>query len=225
MRKDKEKAIAMRKAGASYKEISEKLSVSKSTLSNWFSSEQWSNSVKERLSEQNRKAASKRMKQIAADRNRRLCALYSKRRKEAQKIFSAHKHDPLFVAGLMIYWGEGDSKLENGYIRVGNTDPDMLAIYKAFLFRFLPDAARKIRVYLVLYKDIDEQKAVNYWSKSVEIDVDKFYKSTYIDGRHPSRRLTNGICTLSIASREYKEMIDEWILLYKKNRDTLAGIV
>jgi len=50
MRKDKEKAILLRKQGKSYKQIREELGIATSTLAGWFKNEPWSQEIKKRLS-------------------------------------------------------------------------------------------------------------------------------------------------------------------------------
>lgn len=42
MRQDKETAKNLRKLGKSYREIEEELGIPRSTLSDWFGSEEWS---------------------------------------------------------------------------------------------------------------------------------------------------------------------------------------
>ena len=51
MRKDKDRAIALRKTGKSYNEIQETLGIAKSTLTSWFKNQKWSQAVKNQLAE------------------------------------------------------------------------------------------------------------------------------------------------------------------------------
>ena len=51
MRKDKADVIRLRKSGKSYNEIREAIAISKSTLSEWLRKSEWSNKIREDLSD------------------------------------------------------------------------------------------------------------------------------------------------------------------------------
>ncbi len=129
MRQDKQLAINLRKQGKSYNEIADILNISKSTFSNWFQKANWSQKIKKRLSCLARDNASIRMTGMAHIRRKKLQASYQKQKIIAKKQFDKFKQDRLFVVGLAIYWGEGDNKLEDGVIRVENTDPVMIRLF------------------------------------------------------------------------------------------------
>lgn len=225
MRKDKQIAIDLRRSGKSYQEISEALAVPKSTLSNWFQGAPWSQETRQQLDILNRKQAKERMSLLAQAAKEERTRLYQARRVEARKIYERWKDDRLFVAGLMLYWGEGDRFLNNGAIRVANTDPYMLRVFHAFLRRFLPDIAHKVSAYLILYPDLINQQCLQYWSEHISVALDKFMKTHYIEGRHPHKRLPYGICTIYVSSRQHKEMMDEWLQLVRQDQSFHAGIV
>jgi len=48
MKKDKEKAVFLRKQGKSYKQIQQELGIATSTLAGWFKNEPWSQEIKNR---------------------------------------------------------------------------------------------------------------------------------------------------------------------------------
>jgi len=215
MRQDKSAAIKLRKQGKSYQEIALALNVPKSTLSNWFSGTSWSGKTKDYLSKLARDNASKRMTVISHKKRAELQTAYQKQRIIAKQQFKKFVKERLLIAGLMIYWGEGDSKLENGIIRVANSDPLMIRLFYRFLKKYLPEVQAKAKIYLVLYKDLDEKSCQSTWSKKVGLPLERFIKSSFIKGRHPSRRLSYGIGTLTISSRLYKEQIITWVDLIK----------
>ncbi|MBI2410266.1 MAG: helix-turn-helix domain-containing protein [Candidatus Kerfeldbacteria bacterium] len=217
MRKDKARAIDLRKQGKSYNEISAALHIPKSTLSNWFACVQWSQMTKQHLSIIHRERSRKRMKALTDDIREKRNAAYAKRRNEAKKMYPQYQQDRLFIAGLMLYWGEGDRKLQNGCIRLANSDPDMLLIFHRFLKKYLPTIYKKTKAYLILYPDLEDKAIKTFWSRHIGVSLDKFYKTHYIKGRHASKRLPYGVCTIIIRSREYKEMIDEWLQLAKSD--------
>src|SRR3989338_868791 len=113
MRNDKHLAITLRKRGYSYKAIEKKLCIRRSTLAAWFAHLPWSKAMQKQLVERMRPFWKKNMQKLGREnadmwRDRR-----AKAREGAEKSFRRFANDPLFVAGLMLYWGEGDSKLEN----------------------------------------------------------------------------------------------------------------
>lgn len=107
MRRDKNEAINLRRSGKSYREIEKNLNIPKSTLSGWFQRTQWSHKVKEKLSIIARRQASQRMKALVKKINRERQKVYHATRKAAEDQFPTLKENPLFIAGLMIYWGGG----------------------------------------------------------------------------------------------------------------------
>jgi hypothetical protein len=216
MRTDKNKATKLRKSGKSYGEIEKQLGVPKSTLTSWFRKENWSKSIKKRLSFIAIKNASKRMKIMSQKKKRERTKLYQSTKQLAQKQFRKISQEKLFLCGLVIYWGEGDSKLENGVIRVTNTDPVMLKLFHTFLKKYFPEISHKTKAYLILYPDLVDEKCKKFWSKKIGIKQNRFIKSQYIQGRHPTKRLDYGVCTITITSRAYKEKIIVWLELFRK---------
>ncbi len=216
MRQDKTKAIQLRKKGKSYQYISDFLNIPKSTLSNWFSNVEWSEKTKSNLSKMARENARKRMMIISHKRRNELKENYKRQKIIAENQFKKFVKDKLFIAGLMIYWGEGDSKLENGMIRVANTDPLMIKLFYKFLQKYLPKISHKAKIYLILYPDLDDNKCKNYWSKEVGLSLNKFMGSSYIQGKCPTKRLSYGVGNITISSRLYKEQIIAWIKLVRR---------
>lgn len=218
MRKDKQLAIDLRQKGKSYKEIVKLTGIPKSTLSGWFGSVLWSEETKKYLTELARINSVKRMTAISHKTRAIRKKDYHTKQTEAEKQFSEFVKERLFVAGLMIYWGEGDSKLDNGIIRVANSDPLMIKLYYKFLKTYFPEISDRAKMYLVLYPDLNEEVCKKYWSKNVGLPIDRFFRSSFITGKHPSKRLSYGIGTLTISSRAYKEKIIKWIELIKNEK-------
>lgn len=216
MRTDKQAAIQLRKQGISYKEISGIIDVPKSTLSNWFSGVSWSEKTRRSLSKIAKEGARERMIIISHKKREELKKNYQEQKIIAEKQFKKFSKERLFIAGLMIYWGEGDNKLENGVIRVANSDPLMIKLFYKFLKTYFSEVSPKAKIYLVLYKDLNDEVCRRHWSETVELPLDKFIKSSFIKGKHPTKRLSYGIGTLTVSSRLYKEQIMTWVNLVKK---------
>ena len=215
MRQDKIKAINLRKAGKSYRDIEAALNIPKSTLTGWFQKTEWSRKIKKELSLVARQKSSRRMKALLGRIKETRQKEYALSRKNAHQEFAKLKKELIFIAGLMIYWGEGDKNLVNGRIRVSNTDPVMIKLFNIFIQKYLREIFYKTKAYLVLYPDLNEEECKKFWSANTGISVEKFIKSTFISGQHPTKRLGHGICTIIITSRVFKEKINTWLNLIR----------
>jgi hypothetical protein len=150
MRIDKKSAIKLRSLGKSYSHISQVLGIPKSTLSGWFSNEEWSLKITKQLQEKAKIVSREKIKNLNVSRQIKLEELYIKADNEAEKEFLINKDNTLFIAGVMLYWGEGDKKFENGRVKVSNTDPSIIKIFRNFLilFELLINLAREFLLIL-----------------------------------------------------------------------------
>ena len=210
MRGDKHIAIGLRKRGKSYNEISQELAVPKSTLSNWLSGMVWSQNIKNELTKKANHIAKKRLRLLNKERRAKWERRREQLREEAKREFPKLHKNPLFVAGAMLYWAEGDSKIKNPF-RLTNTDPRMMALYTKFLIGTLNISKDNLRIAIILYPDLSEKKCISFWSKILNIPKSQFYKTQFIKGRHPTKRLSKGICTIIIRNRQLKEKVSIWI--------------
>lgn len=215
MRKDKERAIALRKSGESYGQISEKLKVSRSTLSGWFGSEDWSKRIRQKLTDTARAKQSVQMSDLNRVRGVNLERAYEDARVEAREEFETLKYNPLFIAAVMIYWGEGDRVTKN-HVRVSNTDPEMLKLLRLFFMKVCNIPESRIKASLLVYPDLDEVECRKYWVGKTGIPASSFTKSTLIAGRHKTKRSGNGVCILVISSTYLKEKMMVWLELLPK---------
>jgi len=216
MRNDRHIAINLRKRGKSYNKISEELNVPKSTLSVWFSDLEWSKNIKRELVRRANYIAKKRLRIINKRRRKKWEEWREEARQKAREDFPLLKNNPLFIAGLMLYWGEGDSNIKNPF-RLSNTDPRMIALYTKFLTKSLNIPKENLRPTVILYPDLSEEKCLNFWVAIIGIPKSQFYKTQFIKGRHPTKRLSNGICMIACGNRQIKEKILIWIDLLSKN--------
>ncbi len=215
MRKDREKAIELRRAGLSYKMIRQELGIPISTLTSWLKSEPWSQAIKDRLSREVSFSNPKALKAMAEANRERWKLKHEEYREAAIKEFQKLKSDPLFLAGLMLYWGEGDKVLKNSVVRLCNSEPEMIRIFNLFLTKALQISSDKISAWLLLYPDLVDSVQKNFWSKATGLSISQFKKSIYIKGRHPKKRLSYGVCTIFVSSRALKERMLKWLELYQ----------
>ena len=127
--------INLRRFGKSYNEIKAELGVPKSTLSDWFKDQKWSNDLAKNLAEKVKEQSKIRLIKLDKIRGEHLKKLYREAEIEAEAEFKKLKYHPLFIAALMIYWGEGN-KLSRNRCCVANTEPLMIKIFYQFLILF-----------------------------------------------------------------------------------------
>jgi transcriptional regulator with XRE-family HTH domain len=208
MRTDKEIAFKLRKQGKSYKQIHTQLGMSVSTLSNWFKNVDFSEEIKRSVTAEAQKLNTARLQSLNKARGDLLHAYYQQAIIEARQELEKYKTDPLFVAGVMLYWGEGD-KLHKNHTRFTNTDPEMLKLYVKFLFRFGNFTFEDMRLAIFLYKDLDTETCLNYWVK--ETGISKVHKPMILPGRDKRRKLAYGTCSIIIMNTYFKKKLMFWI--------------
>lgn len=210
MRSDKAKAIKLRRGGKSYNEIRDALKIPKSTLSDWFRDIDWSTQIRKELSSKVTAESKVRLAELDRIRGQHLARVYSEAVEEALEELKNLKYSPLFLASLMLYWGEGD-KATKTHVRLSNTDPKMLRLFYTFLKEVCGVPESKIAGHILVYPDLDEPRTREYWSSNIGLPQSRFTKSTVIQGRHPTKRLGYGVCTVLVTSTYLKKKILVWL--------------
>jgi len=216
MRKDKLRAYELRREGKSYKEINKLLQIPLGTIAGWFKDEEWSMQIRDRLGAKASLAFPEKLAAIQKANKARWTKKYKEYRQAAESEFAQHQNDPLFIAGLMLFWGEGNKSPKDGTVRLTNSDPAMIRIFYNFLTKTMGADPDKVKIHLLLYPDLVDDMQKSFWSKSIGIPLSQFIKSTYIKGRHPTRRLSYGVCMVYTCKRELKNKILIWLNLYQK---------
>lgn len=227
MRKDKIQALKLRKTGKSYNEIKAELKIPKSTLSDWFRNQKWSNEIAINLRKKADVGHIVRIKELNKIRGENLDRLYKEAEKEAVEDYSKLKNHPLFVAGLMIYWGEGNKASPNR-CGIANTEPAMIKLFMSFLFNICCIPKNKAKAWILLYPDLNEKICKEYWIQNTGLRYEDFNKSIIINGRHKTKRLNFGVCNFGASSAYLKHKILIWIDLLSRDltkENYKAGIV
>jgi hypothetical protein len=226
MRKDKEKAVQMRRSGKSYKQIRAELQIPLSTLSDWFRDIDWSIELAKELSLRQTEIGTARIKELNKIRGRNLEAAYEEARTKAREEFIRLKYHPLFIAGLMLYWGEGTKARKHG-VKLANTDPELIRLFVMFLTKVCGVPKDRIRAQVLVYPDLEEKVCRAYWSKWSTLPWENFTKSTVIPGRHKTSRINWGVCLITVSSTYFKVKLMEWLRLLPPElmrRDYYANI-
>lgn len=202
----------MRKEGRSYDEIYKSLHIPRSTLSHWFSKEAWSEEVRARVSQAAEERRAVRLAILNKVRGEHLARAYETARSEAARELAVLKYDPLFISGVMLYWGEGAKDPKQG-VKFTNSDPKMVRFYTRFLLKSCRIPVEKIKAHVLISEDHEEKTTRAYWIKITELPRENFTKSSLIAGRHAKRRFGWGVCTITVSSTYFKQKILEWIRL------------
>lgn len=196
----------LRRAGLSYGEIMEMIPVKKSTLATWCRDI-------DLTPEQIQAIKGRRAPEPGFRRNTN-----RKRREEIERIrgiarlrLPALVEDPLWVAGLVLYWAEG-TKGRNRLI-MANTDPRALRLFIRWVRTYL-DPKAQFTLALHLHEGNDEMAARDYWRRATGLDHARFIKS-YIKPRgtgHRKNHLAHGVCTVrAMKASDAWNITMEWI--------------
>lgn len=189
-------------------EIVSKLGVAKSTLSKWFQGVDFSEDIKKNLTSKAIEESTIRIQSLNKKRGDLLSAYYERADQEAVKELNGYKASPLFVSALALYWGEGD-KTSKGHIRITNTDPKLLHLFKHFLISECGVPEHKIKGALFIYKDLDDDVCREFWRKN--IGIQHFHKTMVLPSRHKTKKLPYGTCMLVVSNTYLKRKLMYWI--------------
>lgn len=181
MKENKARAIELRREGFSYNEISSKLEIPKSTLHYWLVSIKLSAKAKARIASRVHKGSVEGL----IKRNKNQTALAKKRAEEirnlAKKEVGNLINNKLFLTGISLYWAEGYKKGAHGSkwkaVDFVNSDPELVKIMLKFFRNICQVKNDKIKVQLIAHKNININKAVNYWSNLTHIPKSQFIKT------------------------------------------------
>ena len=220
MRKEKAKAIELRKMGNSYAQIGKALKIPKSTLSYWLSeiklSKNAQNILDKRSYGKSTAALIKRNKNqtvLAADRANVI-------RSNAKKEFGDLVNDKLFLSGVSLYWAEGYKKGAYGSkwksVDFANSDCEMILLMMKFFLQTCGIPIEKIRAQLIAHENVDVDCAVNYWHKITNISKDKFIKTAIPvirknNNKRKNSNLTHGTLHIRINDVSFFFKIVGWI--------------
>jgi len=214
MRQDRQKALELRREGKSYREIHAALGTPMSTLSKWFSGSEWSIGLRQKLVRDGAVERVARMRELNRIRGARLSRAYQKAREEAGEEWKGLKHDPLFIAGLSLYWTGGD-RVSKAQVRFSTSDMEKAKFFIEFLKRPCGVPSEKIRASLTVYPGQDDQSNRRFWAFALGPTL-RFNKSAVVPGPHTAQKLRYGICTLTVSSAYLKIKVQEWLKILPK---------
>ncbi len=204
--KDHEKALKLRKKGMSYSQIKKTLGVSKSTLSYWLNNYPLSKERIAELRDKNETRIEKFRETMKRKKEIRLKDTYDSQK----KILLPLNNREIFIAGLFLYWGEG-SKYKTSVLSIANTDHAIIKFFIHWLNTCFNISKQIIKIDLQLYYDMDINKEMNYWSKTLGIPLSQFsrpyIKKTSSKNINHKGGFGHGTCNARIGNARLTEKI------------------
>jgi transcriptional regulator with XRE-family HTH domain len=218
MRTEKKQAIELREKGMSYGLISDRLGVSKSTLSNWLKdlpytpNEQVISRIKH-----GQGSYGLRRRQMRIEETSKLKA------QGASEIGNVSKRD-LWMIGLGLWIGEGSKTMEQ--IRLVNSDPQVVSLFIRWLREICELKDDNITIAMHLYPDSNELSSMKYWMNITKLPKNQFRK-TQIDRRLNKSKLKTGKTphgTLHITVASSRNP-DKGVRLYRRMMGWVSGLI
>ncbi|MEX0918327.1 MAG: hypothetical protein WDZ93_04190 [Candidatus Paceibacterota bacterium] len=174
---EREKAIALRKQGYSYKEILAEVPVAKSTLSLWLGDLPLTKNEKLVLKDRkNANITHGRIKAASELRKRRL-EREASWLEEARETFFTHKLDPLFHTGVALYWAEGSKRVNQWSFM--NSDEEMILVMVKWLHRYGKINTNELFFRLYVHKPYAHENCEEWWAKKIGVRTNQFLKTVY----------------------------------------------
>jgi len=208
---EKQRAIQMRKNGASIKEISKKLKISKGSISVWVRNVELTTQQKEELSKRGLKKD-----QIERRRNTRLHNEEEKRNAIVQIAKNEIKDvslENLFFVGISLYCGEG-SKTRRGIVEFSNSDPNLIQIMVRFFSEICDVKQEKFRGHIHIQKNQNIKRAELFWSNISSIPQKQFFKTSQqksIASKNKRKTLPNGTFSIYVCDTKLFLKIHGWM--------------
>ncbi len=202
---ERRKVITLRKEGKTFSEIRGVVKVSKSTLSIWLKPYPLSNEQVQEVNKMKYRAIEKFRETMRKKRNKRLEKYY----KEIKNKLLPLSNKNLYIAGLFLYWGEGN-KASSHTISINNTDPSVLKFTKYWYLNALNIKEKKMKISLHLYKDMNILKEINYWSRQLHIPKSQFIRPYIKESKKSDidqKGFGHGTCALVVHDTVIKEKI------------------
>lgn len=126
-------------------------------------------------------------------------------RREARAFAERHLDDPFFVAGVVLYWGEGAKT--HADLALANADPRALRFSIAWV-RAFHDPYADFVLKINLHTDNDEPRAREFWRDATGLASPEFYR-TFIKPEgtgHRKNHLAHGVCQVRV-----RQCTDHWV--------------
>lgn len=180
----------MRADGLTIDNIAKLLSVAKSTISNW---------VRDIVPNEdnllnNKNAALLKREILRAEKYRNL--RIDAQRKGASRVL---KENPRYLAGCMLYWGEGSKQVNS--LKITNSSLSLMKVFKNFLIEFFDVEHSNILLTINCYDDFHSVEDIeNYWLNGLSLTKDSLRKGNTNQNPISSKNLKKGKLEWGVAA-------------------------
>lgn len=205
------KAIHLRQQGLSIKTIAKQLGVAKSTASAWTHDVDLTSIQMEQLRNNKIKGAETgRLKGTQTIKMRKQRKIEDGLKKGIATIKEL-SNDQFFIAGLCLYWAEGNKKSRK--IEFCNSDPKLVQFMITWLQKFFLLTTKDLSCYVGIneYHKNRDLEVKEYWNKVTNIPISQFTKTSFKHVRRHKRywNETNHFGTLSVKVKNPSRFIYE----------------
>jgi len=164
----REQVIAMRLAGDSYDEILRSVPIARSTLALWLHSVSLAEHQRQRITELKKSAQRRGAQARRTQRINKTQEIQSAARKEVAKLIA----NPLWLTGVVLYWGEGSKekawKPGRG-VALTNMDIRMHRLFLTWLKSCADISDDQINFELYIHMGHGTAKAKRYWATGLNV--------------------------------------------------------
>lgn len=211
---EKEKAFKLRKTGWTYREILNRIPVSKGSLSYWLRDIELTNNQKRRIYNKNLDI---RRKFVEYNDLKRKKAISEKEEafKTASKEIDSLSKQELKLIGIALYWAEGYKTDMAKSVEFANSDPNMIRLIMRWFREICNVSNGKFRIRIQIHNAGNIDKAIEFWSLNTGVSSKQFTKP-YIKISPTSKGksenlLPYGICHVRISNAKLLARIKGWI--------------
>lgn len=132
---------------------------------------------------------------VPRDTQRRRRAEVAGIRADARQFAERHLGDPLFVAGTVLYWGEGAKTSPR--LALSNADPDALRTFVRWV-RTFHEPRPAFVLALHLHEGNDDEESKRWWARVLDL-ADADFTKTYVKPAgtgHRKNHLRHGVCRI-----------------------------
>ncbi len=206
-----EDARALRRKGHSYAEISQVLGVSKSSISLWCRDVPIAAHHVRRLRKMALAGAIKGRKKWADMRRVTKKEFLERVALETKKDIGLLTKRDRFIAGLMLYAGEGDRSQER--IGMSNTNPQIMRFMLDWWQEFLNLDRPVFYAHLYLHVGRSEKRAKEFWAKALRVEKDQI---TYVyrpvsRSSHKKNVHEFGVCSVRTYNKALHRRLMGWV--------------
>ena len=212
--REKETAVKLRKMGLSYREIQEKVQVSKDTLSRWCRDVVLTKNQTNRLLQLKKNGSEKgRIMGVKKNQQKRIDEINNLLKLGQEEIGRLSKRER-FLIGVALYAAEG-TKVDK-QVTFSNSDPKLIKFMSDWFREFCPISRNKLCGRLWIHENRSEQNAKEFWSKLCQIPISQFYKSYIAENKTKSKKIRKklheyGVFGITFSNAKTHRRIMGWV--------------